>query len=177
MANSSTKSINQVISRLKKIQQSQGKINYWFFRYSLNWIKNRANTLLDQRSNGYNSSHAREWNIIINGNSAKLENRDPNSGAIEFGIGIIGQMYKNEKAINDPHIIANENGYQYNQYSEYKDDNWGWTFQLPNGQYIYTQGYGGKSFLFDSLMEYKHSNKAYEFYQKAFDKVMKGIVK
>lgn len=177
MANSSTKSINQVISRLKKIQKRQGKINYWFFRYSLNWIKNRANTLLDQRSNGYNSSHAREWNIIIYENSAILENQDPNSGAIEFGTGIVGKYLKDPKARNDPHIPAQENNYQYNVESASKNDGY-WTYKLPfNEMYITTRGYGGKSFLFDSLMEYKHKNLAFKFYQKAFDKVMKGIVK
>ena len=176
MADNSIKSINNVISKLKKIQNRFDKINYWYIRYSLNWIKNRANTLLDQRTNGYNSSNAREWNVFIENGVGKLENADPNSGAIEFGIGIIGSQGGNSKAKNDPRIVAMENNYQY-MVNDHSQTNWGWTFQLPNGQYIYTRGYGGKSFLFDSLMEYINMGKAYEFYQKAFDKVMKGIAK
>lgn len=165
-------SINRIIKRLKQIQNS--KINYWFFRYSLNWIKNRANTLLNQRTVGFKTSKVRDWDITITENGGKLENKDPNSGAIEFGIGIVGQFYKNPKAKNDPHIPASENGYQY-MMNDHSETNWGWTFKLEDGQYIYTKGYGGKSFLYDSFVEYVQKQKYIEFYQRALDKVMKGI--
>lgn len=169
------KSINDVIKRLKLIQRNADRVDYWFFDFSLRWIKNRANDLLDQRTNGYKSSNARDWKINIYDHNAILENKDMNSGAIEFGIGIKGQQNANLKAKNDPRIVAQENNYVYNQSSKYKDDTFGWTFQLPNGNYIYTHGYGGKSFLFDAFMEYLSKNMHNIFYQRAFDKVMKGI--
>lgn len=171
------KSINNIKKKLRLIQKKSSKIDYWFLRYSLNWIKNRAITLLNQRTNGYNSSNAREWQITIYGNEGKLENQDMNSGAIEFGIGTIGQFNINDKAKNDPRLVAQENNYIYNQSSKFKDSNMGWTFMLPDGRYIYTQGYGGKSFLFDAFIEYLSKKKYNEFYQKAFDKIMKNIVK
>lgn len=165
-----TISIKKVIANLKKIQSSNERMIYWFFRYSLNWIKNRANTLLNQRTNGYNSSKAREWTITYNKDYAKLENNDLNSGAIEFGIGYVGENY-------NQHIASHQNGWDYNIPTQYKDQKGFWSFQLPNGTWITTRGYVGKSFLFDAFMEYKQTNKYSEFYQKAFDKVMKGIGK
>ena len=175
---STVSSINKVISKLTKIQNSASRIDYWFFRYSLNWIKNRANTLLDQRTNGYNSSIARQWNIHYYNTSAILENQDPNSGAIEFGIGMTGLLeHKHPKAKNYNKGVAYENGYKFDVDSPYKDNNRNWSFQLPDGRWITTSGYVGKSFLFDAFMEYKQKKKYVELYQKAFDKVMKGIGK
>lgn len=179
MANLTTKSINQIISRLKKVQQNSNKIDYWFFRYSLTWIKNRANTLLDQRVNKdypHPTTLAREWTITYSSTSSKLENVDPNSGAIEFGIGIVGETERHSKSINDVRKNAIDSGYIYNQPSESKDETGGWNFYI-DGNYIASfHGYPGKGFLYDSLMEYIQKKKYVEFYQKAFDKVMKGII-
>ena len=178
MANATTKSINKIISNLKRIKKSSEKIDYWFFRYSLQWIKERANALLDQRTNGYNSSQAREWTITYSRYNAKLENLDPNSGAIEFGIGIVGQEQKHESAKNDPHIVASENNYIYNQSSKYKNSEGGWNFYLPNGTLLVNfKGYGGKSFLYDSFMEYVQKDLHLTMYKRAFDKVMKSVIK
>ena len=172
----SKSAINKIVSKLKAVKINQDRINYLFFRYSLNWVKNRANTLLDQRTNGYYSSMAREWDIIIYNNVAKLENKDPNSGAIEFGVGIIGKYLKDPQSRNAPHVPAQENGYQYNVDSPYKDKDGYWTYYLPNmDMYIRTRGYGGKSFLYDSIVEYIQTEKYKMFYEQAFNKVMKGI--
>ena len=85
--------------------------------------------------------------------------------------------HKHPKAKNYNKGVAYENGYKFDVDSPYKDDNRNWSFQLPDGRWITTSGYVGKSFLFDAFMEYKQKNKYSEFYQKAFDKVMKGIGK
>lgn len=170
-------SFNKVISNLRKIQKKSNSIDYWFFRYSLNWIKNRANTLLDQRTNGYNSSIARQWTIKYYNTFAILENNDPNSGAMEFGIGLTGLYEMHPNAKNNIKNVAFENGYDYDRESPHKDMYRNWSFQLPDGRWITTNGYGGKSFLFDAVMEYKQNKKYIEFYQKAFDKIMKGVVK
>lgn len=177
MKNETRKSVHKVISNLKKVKKLQSKIRYWFIKYSFTWIKNRANKLLNQRTNGYNSSNARSWEMKIYDTYGIMNNLDPNSGAIEFGIGIKGQQGPNTKAKNDVRIIASENGYKYNVPSDSKDDSGGWSFYLPDGTYIYTHGYGGKSFLYDALMEYKQKNIAIEMYKKAFDKVMGGNFK
>lgn len=178
MPTSSTrKSIKKVIRKLRRIQANSGRINYWFFRYSLMWIKNRANTLLDQRTNGYNSSIARQWTIDYFDTFALLKNDDPNSAAIEFGIGVKGQTEVNSKVNSDIKMVALENGYQYNVPSEFKSDDGSWTFKLPDGKYITISGYAGKSFLYDSLMEYYARGLYNSLYQKAFDKVMRGICK
>jgi len=171
-------SFDRVIKNLQKVQDSASTIDYWFFRYSLNWIKNRANTLLDQRTNGYNSSIARQWTIKYYNTFAILENDDPNSGAIEFGIGMTGLLqHKHPKAQNYNKGVAFENGYKYDVDSPYKDEHRNWSFKLPDGRWITTSGYVGKSFLFDAIMQYKQQKKYLEFYKRAFDKVMKGIVR
>lgn len=168
--------IDNIIKNIQKVQNLlRFKINYLFLQYSLNWIRKRAIELLDQRTNGYKSSNARQWEIINNGYSAKLINQDPNSASIEFGIGIKGQNEINENAQNDPRIIALKNGYKYNQKSDYKDDNGYWTFRLDDGTFLTINGYGGKSFLYDSLVEFIQKNMYYACYKKAFDEVMGGI--
>ena len=174
---STKKSIHQVVSKLKKIKKAQISINYWFIKYSFNWIKKEANKKLNKRTRGYNSSMARQWKMNIYATYGMLENLEPNSGAIEFGIGIVGQQNTDKRAVNDVRQVAKENGYMYNMPSDSKDDTGGWLFYLPDGTAIYTHGYGGKSFLYDTLIEYKDKKIYLEMYQKAFDKVMKGITK
>lgn len=180
MKNVTNKSINNIISNIKKIQKNSSKINYWFFRYSLTWIKNRANTLLDQRVNKDNphpTTLARTWNIKYNENNAILENIDPNSAAIEFGIGIFGEQNLNSKVKNDQRKIAQESGYQYNVISNSKNEKGQWSFYIGDKFIVNYSGYAGKGFLYDSFMEYLQNKKYNEFYQKAFDKVMKSIIK
>lgn len=169
------KGINKIINNLKNIKNSANEIDTLFIKLSLEWIRDKANTLLDNNlsyePNTFGTS-IREWDIIINSNYGKLENRYENSASVEFGIGIVGK--------NNPTIHAQDSSWQYGVGYNLRinDDSLGWTFRDQNGKlWINFTGYEGKSFLYDALMEYK-DNKMYEFfYQQAFDRIMRKVIK
>ncbi len=183
------KGVDEVIHNLKLVRSKiLTDIEEMFLRNSVTWIANRANNLLDQRTSGFHSSNAREWRLIYNKNthSIRLENQDPNSGAIEFGIG--------RYALNNPannSSVATSEGWKWDIDTEYKDDNGCWVFKDKSGNLIglkyiidengkkekvrYFDGYKGKSFLYDSFIEYKDKGMYNIFYQDAFNQVMSSL--
>lgn len=166
------KGVDKIIDNLQRIKKSSKNINYLFIDKSLNWIKTQANKNLDARTNGYDSSNAREWTKKIYQNKGTLENNDMNSASIEFGIGRVGAT----RSLSN--VVALENSYEYDRPSQYKDDNGYWTFMDNNtGIYITTRGYIGKSFLYDAFAEYMMNKHWVELYNEAFDEIMRGIVK
>ena len=66
---STRKSIHQVVSKLKKIKKAQISINYWFIKYSFNWIKKEANKKLNQSFFDYLTS---DYSGICKGNCKVL---------------------------------------------------------------------------------------------------------
>lgn len=169
--NSETK---KTIKKLKTIKNAfdSGLITYKFIDYSLEWIKDRANDTLDERTSHFWGSEARLWNKNIYSNFGVLENQDMNSASIEFGIGLKGQMNANNSArLSDP-------TYVYDRPSEYKDDNGFWTFQdKRTGIWLTFNGYEGKSFLYDTFCEYMFDKIWVQIYEKVIKEVIGGICK
>ena len=165
----------QVINNLERIKKSieNNDINYLFIDYSLNWIMKEANRNLNKSTNGYLSSDARNWNTKIYGTFGILENLDMNSASIEFGIGVVGK--NNPKNID----ITNANiSFEYDVPSEYKNEDGSWTFYEPKtNTYIKFKGYVGKSFLYKSTIKYIQLKKYITFYQRAFDRVMRRVIR
>ena len=166
---SNTTSTRKVINKLKKLHEYQNNIDQDFLSKSLEWIEKRAIKNLDETVNKdfpHPTSFARDYMIIINGNSAKLVNTDPNSAAMEFGIGIEGKV--------SPHKLAQEQNYKYDVNNHNVD---GWSFTLPNGKRIITWGYGAKSFMYKALVEYMDSKQWLKIYQKLIDKKLRRLSK
>lgn len=168
------KGLNKVIKNLKNIKNSSVEINTLFIDLSLQWIRDRANTLLDndlRYAPHTFGTNIREWEITITNNYGKLENRYENSAAIEFGIGTVGK--------NNPTTHAQKSSWQYNLGGNLRiNDTGAWSFYDQRGEFWFNfKGYKGKSFLYDALMEYKDT-KMYEiFYQQAFDIVMRKVIR
>lgn len=165
------KNVNVVINKLKKIKNSKTLIDYTFMDIALDRIIARANSILDTRTQHIYGSNARSWTKTIYRNHAILENDDLNSAAIEFGIGIVGEM----SSLEEVKQLTKE--YKYNMPSEYKDDMGRWSFTDKNTGIFFKDfsGYVGKSFLYDTFVEYMQDRLWVEDYQRAFDKVMRGI--
>lgn len=169
----SIKGLNKVINNLENIKNSLYQVNELFIDLSFDYIINYANNLLDKRlKNEYQTfgSVVKEWDKNIKGNTGILTNKDDNSAAIEFGIGIVGE--------HNPHNDSDNSGYKYNLPSDSKDENGNWTFYEPTlNLFIKTSGYEGKSFLYDSLMYYKDNKIYHQLYETAFDTIMKKVIK
>ena len=180
------KGLNNVINNLQKVKNAISRdVDIKFISLSLDWISNKANSNLDQRTKGIWGSDSRQWTKKIYKTYGILENQDMNSASIEFGIG--------GRGANNPHSEADDVGWQYDLPSEYKDDDGRWVFKdARTGQWvgIHTieilgkkyvvrtfNGYEGKSFLYDAFMEYKQNRIWVTLYQQAFDEVMKGVIK
>ncbi len=181
------KNLDKTIDNLKQIRSTLlQEVEKVFIEDSLRWIAKQAERNLNRRTNGYNSSDARDWNFTYNPSThtGKLENNDPNSAAIEFGI---GRYAKNHPAKNVQ--VAQSEGYQFDVPSEHKDDQGRWVFyDEKTGLLIgfrividdkgkkkrerYFSGYKGKSFLFDAFSSYHSKQIWVQKYNKAFDKVM-----
>lgn len=183
-------SVNKVINNLTRIKKAlQKDIEKRFIHESLIWIANRANAILEQRTTGYHSSNAREWEYTYDQatHSGRLENKDMNSAAIEFGIGRYGKNFQSNNS-----SAARSAGWEWDVPSQYKDDNGCWVFKDKNGNLIglrtiinengqkqqerYFNGYQGKSFLFDAFIEYKDKEIYKEIYQKAFDNIIPNVI-
>lgn len=160
----------KTLNKLKKISESFDKINEQFFKQSFTWIKRRANRYLDKsvnKNNPHPTTYAREYTIHYYGkDSAVMINDEPNSAAIEFGIGQEGKA--------EPHALASEVGYRYDVNNH---EFYGWTFTLPNGTVVHTYGYGAKSFLYRALRDYINTGKYIEIYQKLMDRRLRSICK
>ena len=152
----------KTLNKLKKISES--------FKQSFTWIKRRANRYLDKsvnKNNPHPTTYAREYTIHYYGKDrAVMVNDEPNSAAIEFGIGQEGKA--------EPHALASELGYRYDVNNH---EFYGWTFTLPNGTVVHTYGYGAKSFLYRSLRDYINMGKYIEIYQKLMDRRLRSICK
>ena len=175
------KGINQVINNLKKIKKSDNAIDILFIRKSLEWIRDKANENLDKRTHHFFGSEARNWNlrvITFGGDSlGVLENQDMNSGAIEFGIGIKG-LSSNMSEYGRDNYADIDSKYAFDLPSPYKNDKGYWRFYEPRTDRWYRiNGYEGKSFLYDALMEYKQNNMWHIIYQQAFDEIMRSVIK
>lgn len=174
----------QVINNLKRIRDSikSDEINKLAIEYSLLWISNRANEILTQRVKnpiGTFGANVTSWTIKNYGKIGILENDFDNSASVEFGIGIEGAKDQCNIRI-DGSIIS----YKYNVSSEYKQDDGSWKFVDEfTGKHIgYNDdnrfyGYKGKSFLYDSCMEFIQNGIWKAMYEKAFNKTMERIIK
>ncbi len=176
-------STKQVITNLKNIVKNikNNEINKLAIKYSLIWISNRANEILKERVNnpiGTFGSNVLEWDLIVTENIGKLQNKFNNSASIEFGIGIVGE--KNQYNISlDGATIP----YRYNVPSEHKQDDGSWKFidektgaKIGFGANKF-YGYEGKSFLYDSCMEFIWNDMWGKLYEQAFNKTMERIIK
>ncbi len=167
------RNLNVVINNLKLIKKSKNLIDMTFIDIALDRIKDRANNLLDQRTEHFWGSDARSWTKNVTAHRGILENNDMNSASIEFGIGTIGAM----GSLEEVGQLMQE--YKYNVPSEYKDDFGRWSFtDERTGIYLSNfSGYIGKSFLYDTFTEYMQDRLWVEDYKIAFDRVMRGICK
>lgn len=166
---SSRTSKNKVITRLRRIRDNQNKIITEFLKLSLNWIEKKANSNLDKSVNKdfpHPTTQAREYSHNFYKNRAVLSNDEPNSAAIEFGIG--------QEGLADPHPLSAQEGYLYDVNGHGFE---GWEFYLPDGTKVHTYGYGAKAFLYKALVEYMDKKIWVQMYQSAVDKVLRRICK
>lgn len=168
------KGLKKVLLNLTNIKNALKKdIDRRFIELSLKWISNRANELLDSDltyAPHTFGTNIREWDIIINNNVGRLENRYENSASVEFGIGPVGK--------EQPQLHAQESSWQYDIGNRLKinSENDGWNFYDQNGKFWYNfRGYKGKSFLYDALMEYNQKEMWKILYEQAFDEIVGSI--
>lgn len=164
------KGLDKVIVNLQNVRNAiQDEVNYMFINKSLDWISHRANVILDRRTHHFFGSDARNWTKKIYSTYGILENQDMNSASIEFGIGRIGA--------SNPKPQAQENSFQYDVPSAYKNADGYWTFQdARTGMWLTIRGYEGKSFLYDAFCEYMLKNRWQKIYQECFDRVMRRVI-
>lgn len=173
------KGLNQVVNKLNNLKNSQLIIRRLFFEKTANYIINQATeillTRLDNPLNTFDSdivdkdSPNRCWDIDYTDNKVTITNKFDNSASVEFGIGVVGQ--------NSPHSEASNAGYVYNVASPAKDTLGRWTFIEQNTGQLYFKysGYKGKSFLYDSLVEYYFQKMWGKLYEEAFAEVFKKL--
>lgn len=168
------KGLNKVLNNLQNIKRTiNNDIDVLFIDLSLEWIKEKANSNLDKRTQHFWGSDARNWTKNIYKTYGILENQDMNSASIEFGIGRKGNI---SGAIQD---VARKEGWEYDVPTTYKDNNGRWSFQdVRTGIWVNGfSGYEGKSFLYDAFIEYMQNRVWVSLYQKAFDMTIRGAIK
>ena len=168
--------LDRVLYNLNNIKKAQKDIDNLFIEKSLKWIAEKANKNLDKAINEpphFWGSSARVWVTRIKGNVGILENMDDNSASIEFGIGKAGTEF------SEIVWVARQNGWEYDLPSEHKDEDGNWTFQDEHtGIWVKNfNGYKGKSFLYNSFIEYKDTYVWKKLYQEAVDEVIRRVVK
>lgn len=172
------KNLDKTINNLRQVKKAiNNDVLYLFIDMSLDWIANRANQILDTRTKHKYGSDARSWTKKIYGTFGYLENNDMNSGAIEFGIGIEG-LTGNLSSYGRDNYKDIDSKYAFDLPSQYKDDLGYWSFlDARTGEWLTINGYQGKSFLYDAFMEYKQNDIWKQMYKKAFDQVMRSVIK
>lgn len=170
--------IKNVINNLMTIEKKQDKILSVFLNLSYDYIVEKAIETLMPRLNNEpdlfdtNITNPSGWEKIITnfGKGIIIQAIDDNSASIEFGIGIEGKKI--------PHVLANQVGYEYDVPSQSKDEFGRWTFLEKNTQkwYVKYSGYDGKSFLYDTFIDYFYSDKWVELYDLATQKVLKSFL-
>ena len=165
------KSIREAIKTLKNQKKvlSEQAIPEFMLR-STEWIKNRANEILNGSDIGVQivQNITSSWHIdIISNSHIVLYNMSWKSAYVEFGVGIVGQ--------STPHPNASQTNYEYNVDSPYKYSNGGWAFSVADqseldipkdaiieqsyssfyGLTIYTRGTQGLWYLFNAMEDYK----------------------
>lgn len=165
------KSIREAIKLLKqqkKILIEQAIPEY--IQLSADWIINRANEILDRADIGEDvksyifKAWDSEW---VGKNHLKIINHSRKSAYVEFGVGIIGEVFE--------HPNASQTNWEYNLPTEYKDSQGGWFFSVRSEEEldipedriiervvsvdneigIYTRGTQGVWYLFNALEDFK----------------------
>lgn len=121
----SIKNAIKIIKNQKKIIAEQMIPEY--LRRSAEWIKNRANEILNQSDIGVEIAQniSSSWYIEnISNNRIKLFNVSWKSAYVEFGVGIVGA--------NQPHPNASNTNYEYNVETQYKNLDGSWVFSVAD---------------------------------------------
>lgn len=165
------KSIQEAIKILRKQKKvfSEQALPEFMLR-SADWIKNRANEILNGSDIGVDvvQNITSSWHIdTISKSHIVLYNMSWKSAYVEFGVGIVGQ--------DAPHPNASKTNYEYNVESPYKYSNGGWAFSVADqseldipkeaiieqnyssvyGLTIYTRGTQGVWYLFNAMEDFK----------------------
>lgn len=164
----SIKEAIKILQKQKKVLTEQAIPEY--MQKSAEWIKNRANEILNGSDIGVEvvQNITSSWHIdIISKSHIMLYNMSWKSAYVEFGVGIIGQK--------SPHPNASQTNYEYNVDSPYKYSNGGWAFSVADqseldipqdaiieqsyssiyGLNIYTRGTQGVWYLFNAMEDFK----------------------
>lgn len=167
----SSKSIQNAINELKKINKNILMINDEFIIASLTWIMNRANEYLAERVKSFpNSANiSKDWEINkLNEKANYYELRNVNDKAyfVEFGTGLKGSRKE--------HPMAEETNYVYDVNS-YGEKGWDFDFQYDGKWYHFRgyTGYEGKSFLYDATWDYIHLGEYKKIFENVCDKYLK----
>lgn len=165
------KSIRDAIKSLKqqrKILTDQAIPEY--MQRSADWIINRANEILDRSDIGENVKGYifNAWDTqLLSKNHLKIVNHSWKSTFVEFGVGIIGEVFE--------HPNASKTNWEYNLETEHKDGQGGWFFSvnereeldIPQDRIIeeiinvdgeigvYTKGSQGVWYLFNAMEDFK----------------------
>lgn len=165
------KSIREAIKTIKsqrKVLAEQMIPEY--MQKSAEWIKNRANEILESSDIGVKvvQNIASSWHIdIISNSHLILYNMSWKAAYVEFGVGVVGQA--------EPHPNASQTNYEYNVDSPHKYSDGGWAFSVPDQSEldipkdaiiqqdyssvydltIYTQGTQGVWYLFNAVEDFK----------------------
>lgn len=145
-------SVNNAISRMRKLEKRIYEVQKRFIIRSLEWIRDRANELLKERVYNFpNTANIKDgWRIEqISKDLWQLVNVNPLAGYVEFGVGLIGEL--------SPHKSAGEVNYQYDV-NNHGEKGWSWYNEdIGVGMKGFT-GYKGKSFLYDAFFEYQYED-------------------
>lgn len=145
-------SINNAISRMRKLEKRIYEVQRRFIIRSLEWIRDRANELLRERVYNFpNTANIKDgWKIEqLSKDDWRLVNENPLAGYVEFGVGLTGEL--------SPHKSAGEVNYQYDV-NNHGEKGWNWYNEdIGVGMKGFT-GYKGKSFLYDAFFEYQYED-------------------
>ena len=163
----SIKEAIKILQKQKKVITEQAIPEY--IQKSAEWIKNRANEILNGSDIGVEvvQNITSSWHIdIISKSHIILYNMSWKSAYVEFGVGIVGQT--------DKHPNADKTGYEYNVESGKKFGQGFWQFTVDdqslldipkdaiiyqnyesNGLSIITQGTQGVWYLFNAVEDFK----------------------
>ena len=162
----SEESIDALIDTLKGIKKSKQKMASEITRLSLHQMKDYAQERVRKTvgKTGYPPTGELEQNFQIKRNRSKgtLKNVHPNSAAVEFGTGIVGE--------SSPHPLAGEQSYQYDV-NEHGEQGW----DYGENHEFHTQGEVAHRFMYDSISMLETSGVLQEIGEKAFKKGFENV--
>lgn len=175
-----SKNITELVQKIKALKEGIKKFQLEYINLCLDEIQQMANTNLKNDSHFSGTTDINySWHRRTIGNRVELYNDSDYAVIVEFGTGLVGELESTPLA---------RTMYEYNVNGEIS-----WTFirdltslewqpkidyedvkNNPDNYLIIKgfQGYEGKYYLYDAVIDFFNSNKYREIYQKGLDSIL-----